>query len=102
VAYHVSLTVRAQRDLQAIYEYVHAGESVTARRWYDGLKRAILSLEQHPRRCPATSENRNVRHLLYGHKSYVYRVLFRVREKNKRVNVLHVHHGARRRSGRAR
>jgi plasmid stabilization system protein ParE len=35
--------------------------------------------------------------LLYGHKPHIYRAIFRVLEKQKRVEVLHVRHGARRR-----
>jgi hypothetical protein len=41
-------------------------------------------------------ENGELRHLLYGHKSHVYRAMFRLLEKQKRVDVLHIRHGARR------
>jgi mRNA-degrading endonuclease RelE of RelBE toxin-antitoxin system len=33
--------------------------------------------------------------LLYGRKPHVYRVIYRVLEKQKRVDVLHIRHGAR-------
>jgi plasmid stabilization system protein ParE len=36
-----------------------------------------------------------VRHLLYGHRPHIYRVIYRVLEKQKEVDVLHVRHGAR-------
>jgi mRNA-degrading endonuclease RelE of RelBE toxin-antitoxin system len=49
-----------------------------------------------PNRCPATPENPRLRHLLYGRKPHVYRVIYRVLENEKRVNVLHIRHGARR------
>jgi toxin ParE1/3/4 len=42
-----------------------------------------------------TPENAQLRHLLYGNKPHVYRVIFRVIEKQKRVDVLHIRHGAR-------
>jgi plasmid stabilization system protein ParE len=38
----------------------------------------------------------NLRHLLYGRKPSIYRVIYRVREKQKKVEVLHIRHGARR------
>jgi len=52
MAYLVSLTARAQRDLVALYEHLHAGESAPALRWYQGLRQAILTLEEYPNRCP--------------------------------------------------
>ena len=97
MAYLVRLTARAQRDLIALYEYIHAGESAAALRWYEGLRGAILSLEQRPQRCAVTPENNHARHLLYGRKPHVYRVIYRVLERKNRVDVLHIRHGARRR-----
>jgi len=35
--------------------------------------------------------------LLYGNKPHSYRVIYRVLERQKRVEVLHIRHGARRR-----
>ena len=97
MAYLVNLTARAERDLILLYEHIRAVESPPALRWYQGLEQAILSLEHHPSRCPATPENKRLRHLLYGNKPNVYRVIYRVRERAKRVDVLHVRHGAQRR-----
>ena len=78
MAYAVDLTARAERDLLSIYDYIHASDSEAAARWYLGLRRAVLSLEQFPNRCAATPENKKLRHLLYGRKPGVYRVIFRV------------------------
>jgi toxin ParE1/3/4 len=61
-----------------------------------GLKEAILSLQEHPNRCPAIGSKDKLRHLLYGHKPHIYRVIYRVLEKSKHVEVLHIRHGARR------
>ena len=93
----VSLTVRAQRDLALLFDAINAGQSDAAVKWYGGLKEAILSLEEHPERCPETPENTKLRHLLYGHKPHVYRVIYRVTERHKQVDVLHIRHGARKR-----
>ncbi len=96
MAYLVKLTPRAKRDLALVFDQIHAVESATAFQWYEGLKRAILSLERFPNRCALTRENKNARHLLYGRKPHVYRVIYRVLEKKKEVDVLHIRHGARR------
>jgi toxin ParE1/3/4 len=97
MAYLVNITSRAQRDLAHLYGEISAEHSDAALKWYRGLKEAILSLEEHPNRCPVTPEKKELRHLLYGHKPHVYRVIFRVLEKQKLVDVLHIRHGARRR-----
>jgi len=97
MAYLVKLMPRAKRDLRLIFEHIHASESTTAYRWYQGLERQILTLEETPDRCPATPESRNLRHLLCGRKPHVYRVIYRVLEEKKQVDVLHIRHGARRR-----
>ncbi len=96
MAYLVKLMPRAQRDLALLFGEIHADESARAFSWYEGLKKAILSLEHFPNRCAVTRENKNVRHLLYGRKPHVYRVIFRVLEKKKEIDVLHIRHGARR------
>lgn len=95
MAYLVDITVRAERDLTALYEEINAENARAALRWYTGLKEAILSLEALPYRCPVTAEKKQLRHLLYGRRSGVYRVIYRVMEKQKRVEVLHIRHGAR-------
>ena len=97
MAYLVNITARAERDLALLFVAIHAEYSDAALKWYLGLKEAILSLEQAPNRRPTTHENANLRHLLYGHKPHVYRVIYRVIEKRKRVDVLHIRYGARRR-----
>ncbi|MCU1239047.1 MAG: putative Plasmid stabilization system [Candidatus Solibacter sp.] len=96
MAYLVNLTARAQRDLVQLFAEINAGNSVAALRWYRGLKSAILSLEEQPNRCPVTPENGRFRHLLYGTRPHVYRAIYRVLEKQKRVDVIHIRHGARR------
>jgi toxin ParE1/3/4 len=95
MAYLVNITPRAERDFANLYEEINAGESDAALKWYRGIKDAVMSLEQHPDRCPLTQEKGQFRHLLYGNKPHIYRVIFRVVEKQKRVEVLHIRHGAR-------
>lgn len=97
MAYLISITSRAQRDLAELYEEINAECSQAALEWYRGLKDAILSLEEQPNRCAVTREKAGLRHLLYGNKPHIYRVIYRVRKRNKHVEVLHIRHGARRR-----
>jgi len=94
VAYQVKLTQRAERDLDLLYDSVGAERFEAALKWYRGLKRAILSLEHRPLRCPLAPEDKKLRHLLYGKKPHVYRIIYRVLEKTKTVEILHIRHGA--------
>jgi toxin ParE1/3/4 len=96
MAYLVNLTARAERDLGALYIEINAEASVAARKWYLGLMGAILTLEQLPYACPITHESRRLRHLLYGHKPRLYRIIYRVLKSRRRVDILHIRHGARR------
>ena len=96
MAYLVSITSRAERDLAQLYHQINAENSGAALKWYLGPKKAVLGLEKHPNRRPAIRTKDKLRHLLYGHKPHIYRVIYRVVEKQKRVEVLHIRHGARR------
>ena len=73
MAYLVNITSRAERDLAQLYIYSHinAQNSDAALKWYLGLKEAILSLQEHPNRCPAIRTKDKLRHLLYGHKPHI-------------------------------
>lgn len=96
MAYLVNITARAERDLAALYEEIDAANSHAAQRWYTGLKKAILDLEENPCLWPLTHEVRHLRHILYGRKPHnVYRAIYRIDEKQKSAEVLHIRHGAR-------
>jgi plasmid stabilization system protein ParE len=96
MAYLVSITSRAERDLAHLYGEINADHSDAALEWYLGLKEAILSLEVQPNRCPVTRRRDKLRHLHYAHNPHTYRVIYRVLENQKQVEVLHIRHGARR------
>jgi toxin ParE1/3/4 len=95
-AYLVSITSRAERDLVHLYQRISAESSGAALKWYRGLKRAILSLEEHPNRGSVTRGKDKLRQLLYGSKPHIYRAILRVLEKKKEVEVVHIRHAARR------
>jgi plasmid stabilization system protein ParE len=96
MAYSVEITARAENDLAGIYEETDAERSRAALKWFRGLIKSFASLEESPSRCPITPENAGLRHLLYGHKPHVYRIIFRVSERPPLVEILHIRHGARR------
>ena len=95
MAYHVKITARAERDLNFLYAEINAEHSEAALKWYQRLRRAILSLDRLPNRCPKTPESVNLRQLLFGRMPHIYRVIYRVNEALKEVEVLHIRHGAR-------
>ncbi len=97
--FRVEVTAEAERDADAILEWLlsqHAGE--TGMRWFISLEDAILSLAKFPERCALAPESKafpfEVRHLLYGHKPHVYRILFMI--DHGTVQILHIRHGRRR------
>jgi toxin ParE1/3/4 len=100
MTYLVEFTSRAVRDLEILYVEKNAVESYTAARWYNNLEQAVYALALHPHRCPFAPETRRIkrklRHLLYGKKPHVYRVIYEVDEKWRSVLVLAIRHGARR------
>jgi len=96
MAFRVEYSSQAEADIDGILEWLiwkHAGEA--GLRWFEGLEEAIASLSEMPHRCALAPENRSfpfeVRHLLYGRKPHVYRVIFRVIDDM--VYILHVWHG---------
>ncbi|MDR3534550.1 MAG: type II toxin-antitoxin system RelE/ParE family toxin [Rhodopila sp.] len=95
MAYRVELTVRAGRDLRYIYQTIAAADSEQARAWFNGLEVAISSLDEHPARNPVTPETNTLRHLLYGNKRHVYRIIYAIDERERVVRVQHIRHGSR-------
>jgi plasmid stabilization system protein ParE len=93
--YRVKIMPRAERDLAGIYDWIGALSSQAAHTWYRGLRDAIRTLRNAPNRCPVTPEDRSLKHLLYGGKPHVYRVIYRVLEKQKQVDVFHIRHASR-------
>ncbi|MBS1825798.1 MAG: type II toxin-antitoxin system RelE/ParE family toxin [Acidobacteria bacterium] len=95
MTYRIETLPRAERDLEEIYRIVGVRSSLAAKVWYRGLKDAIRTLRMSPKAWPSTPEDKNLRHLLYGNKPHIYRVVYRIVEVRKCVEVLHVRHGAR-------
>jgi toxin ParE1/3/4 len=92
------LTLRAARDLDYLYEQISADDLALAARWFNGLEKAIRTLERFPRRCPVAPESKRaklrLRHLLYGTKRDLYRVIYEIDKPRKVVRILTVRYGA--------
>ena len=101
MAYRVEITRRAEADLEELYLWVVERAPLQGARWYNGLERAVLSLNQHPKRCPVAPESVDADHpvrvLTYGRKPHTYRIYFTVDDDDSLVRVLHVRRGARQR-----
>jgi len=96
--YAVELTRRAARDLDYLYSWIKADESIAAARWYNRIEKAVYSLERFPSRCPVAPEsdktNLRLRHLLFGKKPHVYRIIYAIDDQRNAVRVLTIRHGA--------
>jgi len=99
MTYLVEFSVRALLDLEVLYFEKNVAESKAAARWLNGLQEAILGLSAFPNRCPIAPESQGselqLRHLLYGKKPHIYRVVFELDEARSLVKVFHIRYGGR-------
>ena len=95
MTYDVRLAPRAVLDLRSLYEEKQAETSHHAAIWFTGLEAAIFSLEDMPERGAPTPEDASLRHLLYGKKPHIYRIIYSINEILHRVNIAQIRHGAR-------
>ena len=98
--YRVDLARNAEAGLEELYLWVVERAPQQGAAWFNGLERAVLSLDQHPERCPVAPESFDPDHpihvLSYGRRPHVYRVFFTVDHGEKIVRVVHMRRSARR------
>ena len=79
MAYTVKLTALAEADAYAAFERIREVSPDRAEKWLWKLFAAIQTLEEMPARCPLVSEAEElghpVRHLLYGKRTGIFRIL---------------------------
>jgi plasmid stabilization system protein ParE len=101
MAYRVEIAKNAEAELEELYRWVVARAPQQGAKWFNGLERVILSLDQHPERCPVAPESFDpdhpVRVLSHGRRPHVYRIFFTVDHRTKVVRVVHIRRGARER-----
>lgn len=95
MTYEINLAGQAIRDLGEIYQFIQAENSAAAQTWFRGLESAIFSLETMPYRGAAAPDNAALRHLLYGNRPHIYRIIYSIDELSAQVNVAQIRHGAR-------
>jgi plasmid stabilization system protein ParE len=102
MAYKISLTALAEADAYSAFERLREVSPVRAEKWLWDLFAAIQTLEEMPTRCPLIDETEElgyvIRHLLYGKRPSIYRIIFDIQEKSEegpRVRVLRIWHGSR-------
>jgi toxin ParE1/3/4 len=101
MAYRVELARNAEAEIRDLYLWVVERAPSQGAAWFNGLERAILSLEQLPKRFRIAPESfdpdQPARVLNYGRRPHVYRVFFTIDETAKVVRVVHIRRGARQR-----
>ena len=95
--YGVVIHPPALDDLERAFRWIEENASGnTALRWFSKFVEALESLALFPERWGLALENphfdREIRQLLYGRRSGVYRALFTI--EGRTVHVLHVRHFA--------
>lgn len=99
MAYSLVVTPQAQADINEAFAFLSEHSPEAARRWYEAVRDAVLTLDEMPARCPAAPEAARLgvplRQLLHGKHPSIYRVVFRIAEDAGEVHVLSVRHGAR-------
>jgi plasmid stabilization system protein ParE len=56
--FRVDIARRAEADLEELYRWVVERAPQQGANWFNGLERAVLSLGEHPERCPVASRPR--------------------------------------------
>jgi plasmid stabilization system protein ParE len=99
MAYKLVVLPQAEADITEAFTYLGERAPEIAARWYRHIRAEIESLAEMPARCPLAPQGAKMglelRHLLYGKRPGIYRIVFRIVEDIQEVHVLAVRHGAR-------
>jgi plasmid stabilization system protein ParE len=99
--FRIELAATAKADIRSQAQWLSENVSpAAAKKWLDGLYKAIDTLQIRPLRCPVAGESdkftEEIRELLYGERGkrkHKHRIIFSVKEDA--VYVLYVRHTAR-------
>ena len=103
MAYRVEISIPALIDAENAFLFIRNDAPEKAKDWYEGLLKAIFTLENSPLRCAVAPESKDagikVRQLLYGKKKHSFRILFGVSLEaetgEKVVRIYRIRHGSR-------
>ncbi len=97
MSYRIDFSSVAKADADAAFlSFAQYTTPERSQSWYQGLIKAISSLQEMPRRCPIAREDalfsQEIRQLLYGRGKTTYRILFTVLDEQAipTVRILHV------------
>jgi toxin ParE1/3/4 len=98
MVFRVRLMPEAADEAERLYWRLIEQSPMHGQQWYNSLIVALDSLATNPARCPLAPDPAlralRIRHLLYGKKPHIYRILFQISEDQETVEILHIRHGA--------
>ncbi|UNU25771.1 type II toxin-antitoxin system RelE/ParE family toxin [Microcoleus vaginatus HSN003] len=104
--YRIDFSSTAQSEADAAFlNFSQFTTPERAQAWYQGLIKAISSLQEMPRRCVLARENaffsQEIRQLLYGSGKTTYRILFTIFDDQPipTVRIIHIRHALQRAIG---
>jgi plasmid stabilization system protein ParE len=101
--YRIEMTAEAVAELHDAYLWIRNDSPNHAVRWRLRILEAMQTLANMPERCEIAPESEHfhqeIRQLLFGKKSGVYRILFTI--DRDVIYILHIRHSARRFFGEA-
>lgn len=95
MAYKVVVMPRAEADLEEAHAFIALDSVPRAEKWLSEALDLILSLRDQPGRFSMVPEYEKLGRHIHDALHYSHRVVFRIREEEKRVEVLRVWHCAR-------
>lgn len=100
MAYQIKITTPAENDIYSAFDRVKKLAPSVSEKWLRGIFKSIFTLTEMPDRCPMAPESETlgvpIRHLLFGKRSAIYRIIFDIQNEPKvepLVRVLRVWHG---------
>ena len=95
MAYRVLVMPSAHLDLEESFSFIEADSPERARRWLSGVWECIFSLADMPGRFAIIDEAEELGGVIRDVVYHSHRVVYRVVETEKSVEILRVWHGAR-------
>jgi toxin ParE1/3/4 len=96
MAYKVVVMPSAQADLEEHADFIAEDSKHHAQQWLRGAREKILSLSENPQRFDVIAESAELGAEIRDVLHYSHRIVYRIRDSDKVVEVLRVWHMARR------
>ena len=96
MAFRLRTTPQAERDIVEAAAFIANDSPERARRWFVGIKSRLREIPQAPLAFPIVPEAQEIGVELRQARFHSHRIIFRVDAAARVVDVLRVHHAARR------